>query len=258
MTVRSLPGLLMRGVGAETLKMKRSLALSVALVIPLLPTFANVASALQTGLGPQMEEGITLSPWSLFFRYTFRLWTIFALPMVVAIISALVAHTDHQTKAWKMLLALPISRQAAFGGKWIVLAGMLLLSNMVFMAANLMGGVLVNLLRPELGMGLPIPLGEALSVTLISWALSLLMVSIHLWISLRWPGFLASLTLGFIATVSNLFLIGSYLYGRVSLSPWAMPVQIYGDWQASMPVALGGALLVGGLACWDFVTRDVY
>lgn len=248
---------LSRGILAEILKLKRSLVLILTLVIPLFPSFANIADYLQSGSQPPLDGMVDPTPWSLYFHFSFELWTIFALPMVVAILSALLAYTDHHPKTWKVLFALSFPRAAIFTGKWVALAGLLLLSNLVFTLANLAGGVLIHFARPDYGLNFPIPVWDAFSRVLVSWLLSLLIVSIHLWISLRWSSFLVSLTVGFAATVSNLFLIASYMSNRVALSPWAMPVQVYGNWQGSLPVALIGALLVSLLAGQGFVNRDV-
>jgi len=245
-----------RGISVETLKLKRSLALWIALIIPLFPSVANIVDGLQHGMSTPLEDAANRTPWSMLFYFAFRFWTILALPMIVAILSALMANTDHPPKAWKMLFALPFPRSAIFAGKWFGLAGLVLISNLVFTLANLVGGILIHYLRPDAGLEFPIPVGEALFAMFISWLLSLLMISIHLWISLRWSSFLVSIILGFSATVSNLFLIASYLYGKSAISPWAMPVQVYGDWQSSMPAALLGALLVSLLAGGQFTRRD--
>jgi ABC-2 type transport system permease protein len=249
---------ILRSISAEALKLKRSLVLIVTLVIPLFPAVANVGDGIRNGFSPNvLEESAGLAPWSILLRFAFKLWTIFALPMIVAIISALLANTDHQPKTWKLLFALPFPRQAVFIGKWVALAGLLLLSNLAFALANLAGGLFIHFLHPEAGLGLSIPIGELVFGVLVSWLLSLFMVSIHLWISLRWSSFLASITVGFAATVSNLFLIASYMFGRSALSPWAMPAQVYTDWSGSLPAALAGAVLVGFLAMRGFVRRDV-
>lgn len=246
-----------RGVWVETLKLKRSLVLTVALVIPFFPSFANVADALRHGFGTALGDPDTLGPWSLYFRYAFKFWTIFALPMIVAILSALLANTDHRNKTWKTLFALAYPRAGIFVGKWCALSLLVLISNLTFALINIAGGVLLHYVRPEMGLDFPIPLGEALSGTLVSWLLSLLMITIHLWISLHWSSFLVSITVGFAATVSNLFLIGSYLFTKSIMSPWAMPVQIYENWQPLLPVVLAGSLVLGLLAGREFVQRDI-
>ena len=102
---------LVRSASAETLKIKRSVALAVALTIPLFPAFVNVASTLRWGLGRLPQDAATVSTSVLYLRYAVKLWVIFAMPLVVAILSALLANVDHKTKGWKMLFALPFHAQ---------------------------------------------------------------------------------------------------------------------------------------------------
>jgi hypothetical protein len=238
--------------------MKRSLALTAALLLPLFPALANVAHALQSGLGRAAADAEFLTPWFLYGRYAFKLWTIFALPVIVAILSALLANVDHGPKAWKQLLALAFPRSLVFAGKWAALAGLTLLSTLVFALVNVWGGGLVHFLRPELGLDFPIPVGELIFRPFLGWLLAMLMLSLHLWLSLRWPSFLISITAGFAASVSNIFLVASQLFTRSAFSPWAMPVQAYGNWQLPLIVSLAGAALVYLLARREFVRRDVY
>ncbi len=247
---------LLRAVYAESLKLKRSLALLAALLIPLVLAFANFMNTVQRGIGrPALE---LTNPWSLYLIYALELWVIFALPLLVSVLAALLADLDHRAKAWKQLFALPFPRSTVFASKWLVLAGITLLSTLVFGAANLAGGILVHLLRPELGLGLPIPVLEAFIKPLIAWLLALFMISIHLWISLWWPSFLVSVTVGFAASISNIFLINSKLYEHSFVSPWAMPIQAYDRWQTILIYALLGAVVTVGLAGRAFVRRDMF
>jgi hypothetical protein len=247
---------LFRGIQSEFLKLRRSLVLYITLLIPLFPAFANGADALKHGLSAIFDNP-NLPVWSLYFRYANKFWTIFALPMIVAIISAFLANTDHRSKSWKLLFSLAFPREAIFAGKWFTLAGLVLLSNVIFSLASVLTGILVNVVKPEIGLGSSIPFGEIVFGTLITWLLSLLMISIHLWISLRWSSFLVSIIVGFAATVSNLFMISSYLFARSAISPWAMPVQAFDNWMGVLPVALAGAAVISCLAMWDFSHRDV-
>jgi ABC-2 type transport system permease protein len=240
------------------LKLKRSLALLIAVILPLFPAFANFAGTLRSGLGPAMDEIEARSAWSVYFHYSGEMWVIFALPLVVAILSALLANTDHKPKTWKQLFALPFPRSAVFWGKWWALAASLLLSTVVFGLASLASGAAVHFIRPELGLGFPPPLVEAFARPLLAWLLAMLMLSIHLWISLRWPSFVVSIGAGFAASVANIFLIWSYLLERSIFFPWAMPATAYSSWQATILPALLGAALVCLLAQREFVRRDVF
>ena len=249
---------LIRGVRAETLKVKRSLALIAALVIPLFPAVVNLAGALRRGLAGDAEELAALGPWGLYVRYAIKFWVIFALPMVIALLAALLAQVDHKPKQWKQLFALAYPRSALYAAKWLALAGVALLSTLVFAGANIVGGMIVAALRPDLGLELPLPLGEVVGKPLLAWALALAAISIHHWIALRWPSFLSSLAVGFAASVANLFLISSYLYERAAFFPWAMPSQAYGAWRGTLLASLIAAALVYALARAEFVRRDVY
>lgn len=247
---------LIRATGAESLKIKRSLALLSAVLVPLVPAFVNFMMTLQRGVGkPAM--GIT-NPWSIYFMYAIKLWVIFALPLIVSVLAALLADVDYRAKAWKQILALPFPRPAVMAGKWLVLVGLALLSTLVFGAANLTGGVLIHLLHPERGLGAPIPVLEAFTQPLIAWLLALFMISIHLWISLRWSNFLVSIIIGFAAAVANIFLLSSGLYAHSAVFPWAMPAQAYDRWQATLVFSLIGAAAVYWMARCELLNRDVY
>ena len=242
-----------RGISAEALKIRRSLVLIVALLVPLFPAFANMAAKLRAGFILNEDN---LEPWSLYMRYSIKLWAILIMPMVVALLSALLANEEHKTNQWKQLFVLPFPRSALFMSKWVALGGITLLSTLVFAVANIAGGVVIHLVHPEMGLGFPIPFGEGIVKPLISWLLSMMMMALHLWISLRWRSFLVSLTVGFMGAVSNIFLLSSYLYERAAISPWAMPGYSYDDWHLTLVGSCVGAVVILLLAGAQFVRRD--
>jgi hypothetical protein len=248
---------ILRGCWAEALKLKRSLALVAAFLIPLFPSFINFASTLRSGVGRPIEGMEDLTRWALYGVYANKFWTIFALPFIVAILSALLANVDHKPRVWKTILALSYPRGAVFASKWFALAGITLLSSLTFALYNLLSGVIIHFIRPELGLDFPAPVMDIVTKAFIGWLLAMFMISIHQWISLRWSSFLASVVVGFAASVSNIFLISSYLYNKAALSPWAMPVMVYEDYSLTLIISLIGAALVYLFARREFVRRDV-
>ncbi len=245
---------LIRATYAEVLKLKRSLAILFALLIPLAASFVNFLITVQSGIG-KPTLGIT-SPWSIYFMYSIKLWVIFCIPLLVSILSALLADVEHRTKAWKHLFAMPFPRAAILASKWLSLAGIILLSTLTFGATNLASGALIQVLQPAQGLQWPIPFLEAFSKPLIAWLLSLFIVSIHLWISLRWPNFLVSVTVGFAASISNIFLLSSNLYEHSVIFPWAMPAQAYDHWQMTLVSSLAGCVIIYWLAQREFALRE--
>ncbi len=245
-------------VWAETLKLKRSLALAAAVIIPLFPVIGDLMGTLSRGLGTSPDDPPGMAPWAFYVRMAIKLWTIFALPAVVALLSALLANVEHKPKAWKQVLALPVPRGAVFAAKWVALAAITLLSTLVFSGGNLLAGLALHYLRPELGLTWPAPLSEALVRPVLGWALGLFMVTIHLAVALRWRSFLVSIIAGFVAAVGNLFIVGSYLYVYSGYIPWAMPAQTYGDWAPTLALSLAGTAITYALARRAFVGREVY
>lgn len=246
------------GIGAETIKLKRSLALLAAVAVPLLPVAADLMGTMSRGLGSLPDDPAGINPWALYVRMAVKLWTIFAMPTVVAVASALLANLDHKPRAWKLLLALPFPRGGLFAAKWAALAAMTLLSTAVFAAGNVAAGLALHYLRPELGLTWPVPVADAVWRPLLGWALALFMMTIHLAIALRWPSFMTSLVIGLVASVGNLFVVGSYLSVYAGYIPWTLPAMTYGDWAPALAFSLAGTAVTYVLARRAFVGREVY
>lgn len=252
---------LWRGIRAEFLKIKRSQALFVAVLIPLFPAGLNFGEVLQRGLHllPGEVPG-ALSAWSLYFRSSIDFWAIFALPLIVAVLSALLANVDHQSHQWKSLFAMAFPRSGIFAGKWAALMGLNALSAACFGAANVLTGLAAGMLRPDLGLAFGgLPWGEAFAAPLLGWLLASGMITIHLWISLRWSSFLVSILSGFLAVVANLFVIGSFMAANAAYFPWSMPSCVYSENHLLVLVlsaACAGVVYL--LANTQFVRREVY
>ena len=248
---------LLNGIQAEFLKVKRSQVLLVAIFIPLFPVGLSFGRVLQIGLSNIYDKDV-LAPWSIYFRGSIDVWTIFALPFIVAIISSLLANVDHKTHQWKMLHALAFPRAGVFAGKWMVLMALTLLSVIVFSLGSIIAGLVAGLLHPELGLDWPVPLVDAFGRPLLAWLLSALMITIHLWISLRWSSFLVSILSGFFAVVLNIFMIGSFMNTYAAWSPWSLPSMVYPSVLPQYLVySLAAMLVVYLLANAQFVRRDV-
>jgi hypothetical protein len=252
---------LWRGVRAEFLKIKRSQVLFVALLIPLFPAGLNFGEVLQRGLHVlESDTPGRLSPWSMYFRSSIDYWTIFALPLVVAVLSTLLANVDHQNHQWKELFSLAFPRTGVFAGKWTALMALCALSSIAFGIANILGGLAAGFLRPDLGLSLAtLPWIEAFSRPLLGWLLSSSMITIQLWISLHWSQFLVSILSGFLEVVVNLFVVGSFMAVVAGYVPWSMPSNTYTDgWPFTLMLSLFYTILVYLLANAEFIHRDVF
>jgi lantibiotic transport system permease protein len=120
-----------RAISAEWLKLKRTLALRLAIGAPLAVVVLNFILYSQR---PD-AAGDGLNPLIGFAQINLTMWTIVVLPMYAALAAALVASMEHQGDLWKHLFALPVSRRAIFAAKWMAAVGLVLLSSLVLAAA---------------------------------------------------------------------------------------------------------------------------
>src|SRR5690349_11465794 len=103
---------ILRVISAESMKLKRTLALRLAVAVPLavviLTFLINTQQPNVPGLGQNPFLGFTQS--------SLMLWTLLVLPMYAALTAALVAALEHQTDNWKQVMTLPVSRVSIFVG----------------------------------------------------------------------------------------------------------------------------------------------
>jgi hypothetical protein len=247
-------------ISSEFLKLRRTLALRVAIAAPLAVVGLQVFVASQQPV--VLRPGAT--PLLGLVQGGYFVWTLLALPLFGALTAALVAAVDHQDDHWKQLFALPIPRWSILAGKWVAAVSLVLISFAVLAVGLLMLTTVVHALRPAW----PAQPGLArLAAVRMSQAFlaTWLLLSIQLWVSLRWRSFPVGLTVGIIAVLLTLGL-AARTGGRSSLTrlyPWALPVTAVARIAESTPTraaaavrgSLGG-LLVGTAACWTLSRRE--
>lgn len=240
---------------AESLKLRRSLILGLALLFPLgLLTVAILVGAIVVKPG----DGASWRGW---MSFTLVPWASFLLPMLVCLLSTLLLNLEHQNHQWKHLNALPVSRWKHLAAKQIILGVLLLLAHLL-LTGFYFGGWALKLARPALHLEAPllsVACGLLCLLFLSSWA----MASVHTWLASRFPHLGVNLGLG----ISGVALI-AVAANRPWLArcvPWAMPGMGLSDWMggpdsvspwgtALLSLTLG--TLLGGLACWDAGRRE--
>ena len=247
-------------VSAEFLKLKRTLALRVAIVAP----FAVIG--LQVFVSTQQPEvprpGAT--PLLGLVQGGFFLWSLLVLPMYGALAAALVAAVDHQDDHWKHLFALPIRRPAILLAKWIAVIALVMISYLTLASGLLTLTAVLRSVRPawpEAPGLLRLVAVRATEGCLAAW----LFLSIQLWVSLRWRSFTVGLTVGIIAVLVMLGLVARG-GGRTTMAqsyPWALPVTAIARIVEPTPNrvivaargSIGGALAALAM-CWSLSRRE--
>lgn len=244
---------LARALSAEMLKLKRTIALWMVLVAPL------VVVLLQFLMMSQRPKFYAKVPdaWPILHGGVYSLWAVGMLPLFVTLETALLAGIEHSQKSWKHLFALPVPRAVFYTAKLLVAAAIIAMSCAVLAAGTLAAGLILPKLMPLSTFG-PTPwlklLTGAGSMFLASW----LLIALHTWVSLRWPSFALASGVGMAATVGTLVIASSQQWWK--FYPWALPLHAtMGTQAAGLALMLGafGGLVVAVIGCWDVTRRDV-
>lgn len=242
---------LIRVLHAELLKLKRTLAFRMIFVAPLLVAMLQFFVVYR-----QRKFGADFKLWEMVPKGSLSVWAVFMLPLLVTLETALVNGVEHGEKQWKHLFTLPIPRHAVYAAKWVVAQALAAASTLILVVLTVLAGVALMRLRPELANSGAVPYGWIFKHAAMVWLAAGLVIAIHTWVSIRWPGFALALGVGIGGTFFALFAasaqIGKYY-------PWLLPVNVFMDGRTNAALILGivGGLVAAVIGCVEFVRRDV-
>jgi hypothetical protein len=243
---------LARAVWAEALKLKRTLALRLAVGAPLVIVLIVFGAYLQRG--SREQDGLIGQA-----QLSLTLWTILLLPFYSALAAALLASVEHQSDNWKHLLALPVDSRTVFLAKWVAAFGLLALSFGTLIVGVSAAAHALRLWTPALhGAASPLPFMTRRGIE--SFLAAGLMLSIQLWVSLRWRTFLAGISLAAGAVVLMVALVPHGVTLMAYAFPWALPVTAMAPHSLHrvLAIAIGavGGVIVGAVACLDLPRQE--
>ena len=232
---------LVRALHAELLKLKRTLAFRVIFVLPLLIALLQFLVILRT---KTYARGFNL--WQTHPTNSFQIWAVFMMPLLIALVTALLNGIEHSDKQWKHLFALPVPRYSVYFAKLIVAQGLILMSTLVLGVMTVIVGVAGTYLRPELASAGPVPYVWLARQVAFVWLASWLIIAIHTWISMRWSGFPIALGAGIGGTFFALFAASASL-GKYYT--WLLPMNIfvYSRFATALVLGIGGGIVAAVL-----------
>lgn len=243
-----------RTLSAEVLKLKRTLALRLIVVAPLLVALLSVFIQVAAVMAGHGELAATL--WESHKQSSLMLWSIFLMPLLITIETTLLAGLEHAEKQWKHTFALPVPRYAIYFAKFGIAQALIALSTLFLSVLIALTGWLLTLWYPQLAAAGPPPLGSIVVAALECWLAAGLILSINLWIALRWPGFTVPLGAGIAGTFFALFASSAKM---AAVYPWLLPLDVLsGGSRALTALAIGlvGGAIVAILGCIDFSRRE--
>lgn len=250
---------LSRALYAEILKLRRTLALRLTVVAPLVITgmcFLFFYKAI-TG-GHKINEG--LPPWTALAQQVLILWALLMMPLFIALETALLAGLEHQEKNWKLLYTQPVPRWTIYAAKQLTGMGLIALSVLALWALTLLAGWALNLLVPGTGFADPAPWRKLLRYCGFLYLASGLLLSIHTWVALRWHSFVVAMTVGIAGTVAATLVMYSEWHDYY---PWTAPFMIANGFASGKPLTAtvlfgaAGGLVIAFLGAWDIGRREV-
>ena len=247
---------LSRALSAETLKLKRTLALWMVLIAPLTVVILNFLMLWQRGANYLMEAD---SAWQALAKNITAFWALLMLPLYITLETALLGGVEHNTQQWKHLYALPLPRWSIYAAKWLISVALVVASTLVLWLGAIACGLLLNVVNPELTLSASIPVWDILRPMGLIGLIGLLIIAIHLFVGLRWSNFTVSIGFGMVATTINIMVMNSEKWSK--FYPWSLPIYAIEDTGAYLPTALAigviGGAIVGLLGMWQVSRREI-
>jgi hypothetical protein len=248
---------LLRALSAESLKMRGTLASWMCLIAPA-TVVAMYVLQLSFSKGSGRAPPDPEKAWYLFSQGVLILWCFLMLPLFVTLQSALLAALEHGENQWKHLLALPVPRRVHYLAKQLMLIGMVLIAFLMLLLLIPVGGWLLMLLQPDMGLAGSPPWAKLAETAAACFAASMLIVALQTWIAIRWRSFTVAVAIGMTATVMG-FLIGqSARFGH--RYPWSMPSQVLAGQGEYVAFVVAAGLLGGGavtaIGLFDYLRRE--
>ena len=217
-------------IAVEFVKLRRSLALLLALVAPALIAIFLFFNLLRFD---------NASTWERAAQTSTAIWAFFMLPMSVTALTALVAHTEHGPRAWDYLRALPRPRWQLYAAKAIAVAAVIAMMSVLLAGATVAVIETAAWIKPDVAATGSRDIGSYLLLLGRVFVSAWLLMAVQLWIALRYASFVPALSLGiggtFFAVVATSSRLGV-------LMPWQIPV----NQLAADPDRAALALLIGG------------
>lgn len=251
--------MLFRVLQAEWIKMRRTLALGLTLLIPLALVLLEFAVDMQQGINAIPGD---VDSWLWISQSLMVFWSLVVLPLFVTLETALLGNMEYRNQTWKKLYTLPVPRWMVIFAKQVIALVLVALSCLVLSGLTVLMGFALNAMDAGYGLGGPPPWLTLLKYSGLVFLASWLMVAINLWVSLNWSSFVVSTSFGIVATVSGVMFINSEKFGK--FYPWAIAGLVGNKlneavilWPQVLTGLIGG-ILVFILSNWQLSRKQIY
>lgn len=227
----------------DFLKIKRKGFYLLALLGPL-----GVVALQMVNYGVRKEYLLQQSDvyWN-YYLMNVNAFTPLAVVLGIAILTSFITNIENEKSAWKMLLALPVSKMAVYLSKFTVLFIIFLISSCLLAIFTLAFGMYLDL-------GRDLPYQDVLSYSFYPFFAAIPILALQLWIATVSQNQAIPITTGIIGTILT--------YSAYNLPDWLIwkwP-SLMNEWNEpiyNVLLGLGVGLIIYMLGMTDFVRRDV-
>jgi hypothetical protein len=265
--MRAWIGAFARAVRSDLLKLRRTHALVLPLLLPATPPLVFLVYVLQRGTAHYPEE---VSPVAWTVQGVLSIWGNFLLPVIAAVECVLVASIEHGSNGWKQLLALPLPRSAVYASKLATMVVLVALAHLALFFYTLASVWTLARMQGDAGFDGPLLTTETLLFVGVVALGAAFMIAIHAALALRWASMAMNIGLALAGVLLSIVLVESTLR---NFFPWALPGAVM---NMAMPLLFGlegraapvhvallvaASCLAGGsvmlLVTWWLCRRDV-
>ena len=238
---------------AEAIKVRRSAPLRLAIAAPLLLFLLETLTMFSRGQFNVTDPAVL---WRQLLSFGWIMWLGLFTPALVALQAICLVNVEHSGKHWKQLFALPIPRWKVFAVKMLFCGFLMAVSFAVFTTAST-GGVLLFSGVRGLHLAGSIPWLEIGLTAVRGFAACWLLIVVHTWISVRYPGVVVPAGVAFTALLVGFMLINwnPGIFGW--WYPWTLPINVRPeglyDGHNTLAPALFGAIagaVLAPMASW--------
>jgi len=186
--------MLIKLIQIELLKTKRSLALLMMFLSPLMVLLVNLLLLLNNDGQLIGDKG-----WSMFWMQNYAMWGYFMMPLYIALSTALLNGIEHRSDGWRLMMSLPIKQKDLFLAKLILAWAYLIGASLVLFISVLISIFCLEAIGIKGENMLSFDVSQKLIYTTIT---CLAILTIQHIVSWRWKNSVAPLGLGVVATMS--------------------------------------------------------
>lgn len=165
----------------------------------------------------------------------------------LTILTSMIANIEHQTNAWKQLLALPISKTKVFTGKVFLSIVLLFISCCLLAGGTIALGILLKF-------GTDIPFLYLLEMCFFPFLAAFPLIILQIWLAISLKNQAIPLTVGILGAILSMYSV--YFPDWV---PWKWPL-LLNEWEKPLYSVFAGlvtGILLYFISLLDFNRKDV-